>query len=112
MKRIGLAVEQQALEEHFRTHIGYIAHTNSLQKYYNGAITSFLPVIVGHQPAELRPMRWGLIPAGWQSKTPPSNMETTSVNKIIQNRMLRKPIRSQRCIVPTSYYITWRNDQP
>lgn len=88
---------------------------NSLRpvnKFYNANPFSSLPVIAGFPGAKLKYMRWGLVPEWWSSSNLPQNTATATINKILQKRALRKPIRTQRCIVPASYYLTWHDDAP
>lgn len=112
MERIGLAVNEQTIKEHFFHWVGSLQFSRPTNKFYNAKHFSSLPVLVGYPGTSLRQMRWGLIPEWWSSAKLPDNLVTSSTDKIIQKRALRKPIRSQRCIIPASYYLIWRSQTP
>ena len=92
--------------------IGNIDIVRSIRKYYNASPNTALPVLVKRPRLTLEYMRWGLIPSAWKTSTPPNNLYYAPTNRIIQHRFFKLPIRHQRCVIPVSYYITWKDDQP
>jgi putative SOS response-associated peptidase YedK len=75
---------------------------------YNIAPTAAVPVITAHSPNRVSLMRWGLVP--YWAKDPNSGYKTINARaEGIQDKpTFRKPIRSQRCLVPANGFYEWQ----
>ena len=87
------------------------------QPSYNIAPGSYAPVITNENPRQLELFRFGLTPF-WSKKplllinaraegdhNPDDNPEYTGARGIITKPSFRKPIRSQRCLIPADCFI-------
>jgi putative SOS response-associated peptidase YedK len=56
---------------------------------------------------ELLSARWGLIPHSWASSNPPAGTHVAMSETAANNRLLYRPLRSARCIVPAAAWYDW-----
>jgi putative SOS response-associated peptidase YedK len=77
------------------------------QPRFNIAPTQSIPVVVGREERQLEMMQWGLIPS-W-SKEPKANYSTINARAegLEDKPAYRKPLRSQRCLVPATGFYEW-----
>ncbi len=77
------------------------------QPRFNIAPTQSIPIVVGREERQLEMMQWGLIPS-W-SKEPKANYSTINARAegIEDKPAYRKPLRSQRCLVPATGFYEW-----
>jgi putative SOS response-associated peptidase YedK len=75
---------------------------------YNITPESLHPVIVGCHPSAVSLMKWGLIP--YWAKDPKIGYTTINARaEGIQNKpSFRRPLRSQRCLVPIDGFYEWQ----
>lgn len=82
-----------------------------LEPRYNIAPSQWLPVVTrdqvtNHNKAEF--MRWGLVPH-WAKDPKIANMMINArAETLHQKPSYQKPLRSQRCLIPATYFIEWR----
>ncbi len=78
---------------------------------YNGAPSQRLPVIVQDTDRHAELYRFGLIP--FWSKTMQLKYSTINARAegILAAPTYRKPIHSQRCLVPCDFYFEWKQVQ-
>ena len=86
--------------------------TNRLDKltpHYNITPGMHIPVIVKNSPKKIELMRWGLIP--FWSKDPKIGYKMINARSegIEAKPAFRKPLRSQRCLIPTSGFYEWKH---
>jgi putative SOS response-associated peptidase YedK len=79
-----------------------------LTSRYNVAPSQVLPVVVRNSPNRLEWMKWGLVP--FWSKEPKASYSTINARAegIVDKPAYRKPIRSQRCLVPADGFFEWQ----
>jgi putative SOS response-associated peptidase YedK len=79
-----------------------------LEAAYNITPESLHPVIAGWRPSRVSLMKWGLIP--YWAKDPKIGYSTinTRAEGIEDRASFRKPIRSQRCLVPVDGFYEWQ----
>jgi len=85
--------------------------TNRLEKltpHYNIVPGMHVPVIVRNSPKKIELMKWGLIP--FWSKDPKIGYKMINARSegIAQKPSFRKPIRQQRCLIPTTGFFEWK----
>ena len=82
-----------------------------LQLRFNVAPSQTMPVVVRHSPNHVEFMRWGLIPR-W-AKEPNSGLRTINARAetVAEKRTYRRPLQSQRCLVPASGFYEWRQSE-
>lgn len=80
----------------------------SLTPRYNIAPGMSVPVITKNSPKKIELMRWGLIP--FWSKDPKIGYKMINARSegIESKPSFRKPLKSQRCLVPTSGFYEWK----
>lgn len=81
-----------------------------LKARYNVAPSQVMPVVVRNSPNRLELMKWGLIP--FWSKEPKAGYSTINARAegIADKPAYRKPIRSQRCLVPADGFYEWQKN--
>lgn len=81
----------------------------NLMPHYNIAPGMHVPVITKNSPKKIELMRWGLIP--FWSKDPKMGykMINARAEGIESKPSFRKPLRSQRCLIPTSGFYEWKH---
>ncbi len=77
---------------------------------YNVAPTQTLPVVVRHSPNRIEMMRWGLIPSWAKDASIGSRMINARAETVAEKPAYRKPLRSQRCLVPASGFYEWKRE--
>jgi len=68
-----------------------------------------LPVITNECPEKIQFFQWGLIPFWSKGKDLKYNTANAKLEGIESKPSWRKPIRSQRCLVPATGFFEWRN---
>ena len=68
-----------------------------------------MPVITRNSPNKAELMRWGLIPFWAKDPRIGYKMINARAEDIQFKPSFRKPIRSQRCLVPTSGFFEWKH---
>lgn len=69
-----------------------------------------IPVVTRHSPNRLVLMRWGLIPSWSKDAKTGYKMINARVEGIESKPSFRKPLRSQRCLIPASGYYEWKRE--
>lgn len=77
---------------------------------YNGAPTQQLAVITGENPRQLSYFRWGLIPPWAKDISIGNKMINARAETIAEKASFRKPLLSQRCLVPADGFYEWKQD--
>lgn len=77
---------------------------------YNVAPTQTLPVIVRNSPNRVEMMRWGLIPSWAKDAAIGSRMINARAETVAEKPAFRRPLRSQRCLVPASGFFEWKRE--
>ena len=66
------------------------------------------PVITNHDPDKIQLFKWGLIPHWSKEEKIKFNTANAKSEDIENKASWRKPIRSQRCLVPATGFFEWR----
>ncbi|OGG02083.1 hypothetical protein A2W14_04170 [Candidatus Gottesmanbacteria bacterium RBG_16_37_8] len=88
---------------------------DKLQTHYNVTPGMQMPVIVRVHPGgelftpRVELMKWGLIPFWSKDPRIGYKMINARAEGIEDKPSFRKPLRSQRCLVPTSFFFEWRH---
>lgn len=69
-----------------------------------------MPVLRADQRAAFSKMRWGLIPHWSNEETLKFNTANAAIEGITGKASYRKPIASQRCLVPADGFFEWRHE--
>src|SRR4051794_30871015 len=77
---------------------------------FNVAPTQALPVITRNSPNRAEMMRWGMIPSWAKDPTIGSRMINARAETVAEKPAFRRPLRSQRCLVPASGFFEWKRD--
>ena len=77
---------------------------------FNVAPTQTLPVIVRNTPDRVAMMRWGLIPFWAKDASIGSKMINARAETVAEKPAFRRPLRSQRCLVPASGFFEWKRE--
>ena len=87
---------------------GIQEHGIALQDRYNIAPDSMMPVILKSEHNQIEIMKWGFIPS-W-SKDGKSLAINARVEDILTKPSFRRPIRSQRCLIPATGFYEWKKE--
>ncbi len=79
-----------------------------LKPSYNIAPDTVNPVVAVRSPAKIYLMRWGLIPSWVKDLKGGYSMINARAEGIEAKPAYRKPIRSQRCLVPATGFYEWK----
>lgn len=104
--RYGFAADGDAIIDRFELP----SDTLDFKPRYNIAPTQFLPVITNQGEKKLEIMKWGLIPFWAKDIRIGNKMINARAEGIEIKPAFRKPLRSQRCLVPATYFIEWKRD--
>lgn len=75
---------------------------------YNVCPTQVIPVVTsGGGLRRLRPMRWGFLPAWYQSPTDGPLIINARSDTVATKPAFREAIRARRCLVPASGFYEW-----
>ena len=77
---------------------------------YNVAPGMRMPVITRNSPNSVRMMRWGLIPFWAKDPKIGYKMINARCEGIDKKPSFRKPLASQRCLVPATGFYEWKKD--
>ncbi len=80
------------------------------QLRFNVAPTQTLPVITRNSPNRVEMMRWGLIPSWAKDAAIGSKMINARAETVAEKPAFRRPLRSQRCLVPATGFYEWQRD--
>jgi putative SOS response-associated peptidase YedK len=80
------------------------------QPRFNAAPTQTLPVVTRNSPNRVEMMRWGLIPSWAKDPSIGSRMINARAETVAEKPAFRKPLRSQRCLVPASGFFEWKRE--
>jgi putative SOS response-associated peptidase YedK len=76
---------------------------------YNVTLTSTMPVVaLGGGGARVRPMRWGLIPAGDRARANPRLLANARSETVAKLPAFRDGVAGRRCLVPANGYYEWK----
>jgi putative SOS response-associated peptidase YedK len=79
-----------------------------VQPRYNVTLTDTMPVVAcGPEPTGVRPMRWGLVPAGERSSPRPRLLANARSETAATMSAFRKGIATRRCLVPANGFYEW-----
>ncbi|MEX0616626.1 MAG: SOS response-associated peptidase [Candidatus Woykebacteria bacterium] len=81
---------------------------DDLRARYNVAPGSIMPIVTRNSPNKVGLMKWGLIP--FWSKDPKIAYSTINARSetVETSPAFRKPFKSQRCLVPVSFFYEWK----
>lgn len=99
------------IQSDFKTY-GVAGVPSGFQAIYNGAPSQPLPVIVEDDFRHAELFRFGLIPFWSKTLKPKFSTINARAETILTSPAYRKPIRSQRCLVPCDFYFEWSNKNP
>ena len=75
---------------------------------YNVTLTDTMPVVArGAAPAEVRPMRWGLVPFGERGKKSPRLLANARSETALTLPAFRRSVAARRCLVPANGFYEW-----
>ncbi len=77
---------------------------------FNVAPTQTLPVIVRNSPNRMEMMRWGLVPSWAKDMSIGSRLINARAETVAEKPAFRRPLRSQRCLVPATGFFEWKRD--
>ncbi len=77
---------------------------------FNAAPTQVMPVVVRNSPNRLRAMRWGLIPFWAKDPSIGNRMINARAETLAEKPAFRRPLKSQRCLVPANGFYEWRRE--
>jgi len=87
---------------------GLLDPTN-LTPRYNAAPSQDLPVVIREQNQNaLALMRWGLVPSWAREEKVRYKMINARVETVAQRPSYRRALRTQRCLVPASFFYEWQ----
>lgn len=75
---------------------------------YNCAPTQMLAVITGTNPSSLDYYKWGLIPSWAKDPAIGNKLINARAESVSEKPSFRKPLRSQRCLVPADSFFEWK----
>lgn len=82
---------------------------NTREPQYNIAPTQNAPVVaMGENGAEMKALRWGLVPAWAKDERIGARAINARVESVQDKPMFRTAFRRRRCLVPASGYFEWR----
>lgn len=99
------------IQSDFKTY-GVSGKPAGFQAIYNGAPSQPLPVIVEDDIRHVELFRFGLIPFWSKTLKPKFSTINARAETVLTSPAFRKPIRSQRCLVPCDFYFEWSNKNP
>jgi putative SOS response-associated peptidase YedK len=79
-----------------------------VEERYNIAPGAMVPVVTRQSPNQAVLMRWGLIPFWAKDPRIGYALINARAETVAQKPAFRKPLRIQRCIVPTNGFYEWR----
>jgi putative SOS response-associated peptidase YedK len=79
-----------------------------LEARYNVSPGMMMPVITSEKEKEVSLMRWGLIPFWAKDPKIGYKMINARAESLMDKPSFRKPLVSQRCLIPTSGFFEWR----
>jgi putative SOS response-associated peptidase YedK len=78
---------------------------------FNATLTHALPVVAGEARApSLRPMRWGLVPAGDRASPRPRLLANARSETVASMPAFKAAVARRRCVVPANGYYEWRTE--
>jgi putative SOS response-associated peptidase YedK len=83
-----------------------------LEKNYNVAPGINQPVIIKNDKNEISLMKWGLVPFWAKDPVIGYKMINARAEEIEIKPSFRKPIRSQRCLIPANGFYEWQKINP
>lgn len=102
--RFSLTVNEAELNLRFETEGGVAPY----ESRYNCAPTQMLTVIANNEPSRLQKFKWGLIPSWTKDAAIGNKMINARAETITEKPSYRKPLRSQRCLVPADAFYEWK----
>ena len=102
--RYVLASELKAIAKRF----GVEAAELALSSRYNVAPSQEMPVVLHKEINQIQLMRWGLIPFFAKEAKIGYSMINARSETVVEKPSFRKPIKSQRCIVPANGFYEWK----
>jgi putative SOS response-associated peptidase YedK len=92
---------------------GLTQSTLTLEPRFNVAPSQHMPVVLqdASGAVTVEALKWGLIPAWSKDGKPNYSMINARAEGIETKPAYRKPIRSQRCIVPSDGFYEWQKRQ-
>lgn len=87
---------------------GILGESPSFEVSYNISPSTYNPVVVRNSPDKVVMMKWGLVP--FWAKDPKIGFGLINArSEGIEDRpVFRKPVRSQRCLVPATGFFEWK----
>src|SRR4051794_39812087 len=104
--RYVLASEIKAIAKRF----GLDAAEVELSNHFNVAPGQIMPVIRRKTINELELMRWGLIPSWAKDAKIGYKMTNARADTVLEKPSYSKPMKSQRCIIPSNGFYEWKKD--
>ena len=81
-----------------------------VQPRYNVAPSQPAPVVVQNTERTLDSYRWGLVPSWAKDFKAGHKMINARMETVADRPAFRRPLRSQRCLVPADGFFEWRTD--
>ncbi len=94
----------QGIKDRFST----INNVVNIKPSWNIVPGSYVPTITKNGPISMTLMKWGLIPAWAKDPKIGFKMVNARAEDILHKPSFRKPVRSQRCIVPSDGFYEWK----
>jgi len=98
-----MAQEYEKLQRRF----GFKPTRYAPEPRYNIAPGQTMPVLIGRDGRELALMKWGLVPSWAKEESIGYKMINARSESISEKPSFRKPLQSQRCLVPADAYYEW-----
>src|SRR5438874_569809 len=102
--RYVLASELKAIAKRFGLDVAEL----ELSNHFNVAPGQAMPVIRRRTKNEIEVMRWGLIPSWEKDINTGYKRINARAETVIEKPSFRKPVKSQRCIVPANGFYEWQ----
>ena len=87
---------------------GILGESPSFEVSYNISPSTYNPVVVRNSPNKIVMMKWGLVP--FWTKDPKIGFRSINARSegIEEKPVFKRPIRSQRCLVPATGFFEWK----
>lgn len=109
--RSSLSKTEKEIEKRFNATF----YSEELERYnplpnFNVAPTHLHPVITSDHPEKINLFKWGLIPRWSKNEKAGYKMINARIESVTEKNSFKKPIESQRCIVPFDGFYEWKRE--
>lgn len=109
---ISIKTTRDAIEKRFNADTSALSDFD-FRYFYKAFEYPLIPVITLHEPAKVRLMRWGLIPAWSRDREQAMKIRTGTCNargeSLHEKPSFRKAAATQRCLVVASGFFEWQH---